>query len=213
MGWLTLFLLAGTAMAAMVVLGLRRPLWSLAGAALMLGATGYAMQGSPTVPGQPAQPQLAAEPTDQGIIDIRDQMLGHWTAQGAYVVAADGLTRAGVKRESVQVILAGIRRFPDSALLWVSLGNTLAAHDGGRVSPPALFAFQQAYRLAPQSPAPSFFLGLAYIRGGDFAAAQPLWARAVALSPANAPYRGQIAERLALLDRFLAQGRQGASGQ
>lgn len=210
MGWLTLLLLAGVAMAALIGLGLRRPVWSLAGAALMLGATGYAMQGSPDRPGQAARPDLTAEPTDPAIIELRDQMLGHWTAQGAYVVAADGLTRAGVKRESVQAVLAGIRRFPDSVLLWVALGNTLSAHDGGRVSPPALFAYQQAFRLAPEHPAPPFFLGLAYIRGGDFAAARPLWARAVEVSPANAPYRGQIVERLRLLDGFMAQGRAGA---
>ena len=67
--------------------------------------------------------------------------------------------------------LAGVRKFPDSALLWVVLGNALSTHDGGRVSPPALFAFQQATRLAPGNPAPSFFLGLAYVRGGEFAAA------------------------------------------
>ena len=208
MGWLTLLLLAGGAMAAMVALGLRRPLWSLAGAAVMLGATGYALQGSPQVPGQPAQPELAAEPTDPEIIALRDQMLGSGTAQGAYVVAADALTRAGAKREQVQVVLAGIRRFPDSLLLWVSLGNTLASHDGGRVSPPALFAYQQAFRLGPDNPAPPFFLGLAYIRGGDFAAARPLWARALELTPPIQPYRGQLAERLKLLDGFLAQGRQ-----
>ena len=50
----------------------------------------------------------------------------------------------------------------------------------------------------------------ATIRGGDFTAARPLWARALELSPANAPYRAEIAERLRLLDAFLTQGR--ASG-
>lgn len=210
MGWLTLLLLAAAAMVAMVVLGLRKPLWSLAGAALMLGATGYAMQGSPGVPGQPAQPQLAVEPTDPAIVDLRNRMLGNWAAERGYVAAADGLSNAGVKREAVQYILGGIRKFPSSPLLWVALGNQLSVHDGGKVSPPALFAFQQSFRLAPTNPAPPFFLGLAYIRGGDFAAARPLWARAVELSPPDASYRGEIAERLRLLDGFLAQGR--ASG-
>ena len=209
MGWVTLLLIAGVAMAAMVVLGLRKPLWSLAGAALMLGATGYALQGSPGVAGQPAQPELAAEPTDPAILALRDQMLGRWGKDTGYVAAADGLTRAGAKREAVQYVLGGLSHYPNSLLLWTSLGNTLAGHDGGRVSPPALFAFQQAFRLGPRSPAPPFFLGLAYIRGGDFAAARPLWARALAVTPADAPYRGEIAERLRLLDGFMAQGRQG----
>lgn len=207
MGWLTLLLLAGAAFGAMVALGLTRPLWSLAGAALMLGATGYALQGSPAMPAQPARPDVATEAVDPGLIALRDRMLGHWTAQGAYVVAADAMTRAGEKRAAVQAVLGGIRRYPDNLLLWVALGQTLAAHDGGRLSPPSLFAFQQALRLGPQHPAPYFFLGLAQVRGGEFAAARPLWARAVALSPAGASYRGEIAERLALLDVYLAQDR------
>ena len=206
MGWLTLLLLGAAAFGALALLGLARPLWSMAGAALMLGATGYALQGSPALPGQAARPVAAAAAVDPGLIALRDEMLGHWTAQGAYVVAADGLTRAGARRESVQVVLAGIRKFPDSVLLWVALGNTLAAHDGGRVSPPALFAFQQAIRLAPEHPAALFFLGVAQVRGGDFRAARTSWARAVALTPGDAPYRGEIVRRLALLEGYLAAG-------
>lgn len=205
MGWLTLLLLSGAAMALLVVLGLRKPLWSLAAAAVMLGATGYAFQGSPDVPAQVAQPQLAAEPTDPGLIALRDRMLGKGTAQAAYVVAADALARAGAKRQAVQAILAGIRRYPETPLLWVALGNELSAHDGGRVSPTALFAYQQAFRLAPTNPGPPFFLGMAHVRGGDFAAARPLWARAVALTPASVSYRVEIEERLGLLSAYLAQ--------
>ena len=206
MGWLTLFLLIGVAFCALVLLGLRRPLW-LAGAALMIGATGYALQGSPALRGQAARPDLNVDPADPGLIALRDQLLGHWTAQGAYVVAADAMTRVGDRRAAVQAVLGGIRRYPDNLLLWVALGSTLAAHDGNRVSPPALFAFHHALRLAPDHPAPPFFLGLAYIRAGEFAKARPLWARAVALSPAEAGYRAQIAERLALLDVYLAEAR------
>lgn len=207
MGWLTLLLLGAAAFGAMVALRLPRPLWSMAGAGLMLGATGYALQGRPALPAQAAQPESAKSQSDPGLIALRDQMLGHWTAQGAYVVAADGLTRAGAKREPVQVALAGIRKYPDSVLLWVTLGNTVTAHDGGRVSPPALFAFQQAIRLAPTHAAAPFFLGVAQVRAGDFAAGRQSWARALALTPSGAPWRGELEGRLALLDRYLATSR------
>ena len=92
---------------------------------------------------------------------------------------------------------------PESVSLWTVLGSTLARHDADQVSPPALFAFQQAARLSPDHPGPPFFLGLAYVRAGNLAAARVPWARALALSPATAPYRAPIAERLALLDRYL----------
>lgn len=213
MGWLTLFLLGGLAMSALVLLGLRRPLWSLAGAALMLGATGYALQGRPTLPGQPARPEASATPIDPALIDLRDRMLGRpqFSSDGAYLVAADAMTRIGEPRAAVQAILGGIKHVPRSLMLWVGLGEALERHDGGRLSPPALFAFQQARRIAPDHPAPYFFLGLAYVRAGDFAAARPLWARALALSPVQASYHDDIALRLALLDRLQAEmGRQGA---
>ena len=89
-------------------------------------------------------------------------------------------------------------------VLWTGLGEALAAHDGAQVSPTALFAFQQAMRLAPTHPAPPFFLGLAYVRAGDLAAAKPYWQRALALTPADISYRKDIEIRVALLDRVLA---------
>ena len=207
MGWLTLLALGAAAMASLVALGVRRPLWSLLGAALMLGAAGYALQGRPALPGQPARPAFATRADDPALIALRTRMLDQLSAQGAYVVAADAMTRAGEPRAAVQVVLGGIRRYPDNVLLWVALGNVLSAHDGGRVSPPALFAFQQATRLAPRHPAAPFFQGLAYVRAGDFAAALPLWRRALALTPPGVSYRDDISRRLVLLEVYLAQAR------
>jgi tetratricopeptide (TPR) repeat protein len=210
MGYLALALFGAGAFAAMAMLGVRRPLWSLAGAALMLGAIGYALQGRPMLAASPAQPQAAVAPPDQGLIDLRDRMLGRFTADWSYLVAADAMERAGEPALAVRAILGGIQQIPNSLELWIGLGDALAAHDGGKVSPPALFAFQRAMRLAPDHPAPPFFLGIAYVRAGDFAAARPLWARALALTPKAVSYRAQIAERLALLDRYLAEAETGA---
>ncbi len=206
MGFLTLAILAAAAFGGLALLGVRRSLWSLAGAAVMLGATGYALQGRPFLPGERARPREAVAPLDPGLLALRDAMLGRpqFSGDGAYLVAGDAMRRAGEDRFAVQAILGGIRRVPNSLMLWVGLGDALAAHDGGQVSPSALFAFQQAMRISPDHPAPPFFLGLAYVRTGDFAAARPLWARALVLSPAGAAYRREIGLRLFLLDRYLA---------
>jgi Flp pilus assembly protein TadD len=206
MGWITLALLGGGAMALLVWLKLGRALWSLAGAALMLGATGYALQGQPALDARPAVPATPSATDDAELIALREAMLGRFSGDGAYLVAADAMTRVGDKDAAVQVILGGIRALPQSVLLWTGLGTALAAHDGGQVSPPALFAFQQAARLSPRHPAPPFFLGLAYIRSGKFAAARPSWVRALALTPDGASYRKDIAVRLDLLNRYLAMG-------
>ena len=65
MGLVWLLALGVGAMALLAALRLARPLWSLLGAALMLGATGYALQGSPVQPSSPAKPVAVAVPEDE----------------------------------------------------------------------------------------------------------------------------------------------------
>lgn len=204
MGWVSLAAIGGAAMAAFIALRVPRPLWSFVGSALMLAAAGYALQGRPGLPARPAVGIVRALPEDPNIVDLRDRMFGRFTNDGAYIVAADAMMRVGEPEAATQVVLGGIRAVPASALLWTELGHRLAVRDGNVLSPPALFAFQQATRLAPAHPGPRFFEGLAYVRAGDFASARPLWKRAVQLSPAGTSYRRDILVRLDLLDRYLA---------
>ncbi|WP_287979780.1 hypothetical protein [Sphingomonas sp.] len=204
MGWLALLILAALGAAAVVLLRVPRMLWSAVGAAAMLGAAGYAWQGRPTLPAHPAVARASVLPDDLTMIDLRNRMLGQYTADGAYLVAADAMSRSGDPRAAVRVILGGIAHVPESLMLWTALGGALATHDGNRVSPPALFAFQHAMRLSPQHPAPPFFLGLAYVREENFDVARRYWRRALALTPADASYRRDIAIRLMLLDRLIA---------
>ncbi|MEG8051473.1 hypothetical protein QP178_16970 [Sphingomonas aurantiaca] len=211
MGYLWLAVIAAAVCALLAAMKVDRLLWSMVASALMLGAAGYAWQGQPALAGHPATTGLAPTPDDSAMLDLRDQMLERYTGAAAYLVAADAMTRIGDRRAAVQVLLGGIRIAPKSLVLWTGLANALSAHDANQVSPPALFAFQQAMRLAPKHPAPPFFLGLAYVRAGDFAKVRPYWARALALTPADISYRGEIATRLALLDRFLAMQDAGAA--
>ncbi|HEX8556142.1 MAG TPA: hypothetical protein VF695_15655 [Sphingomonas sp.] len=205
MGWLLLLIVGAAVFAGLVALRVPRRLWSFIGAGLMLGGAGYALQGRPMQPASPAKPVTAAVAGDEdGLSELRERMWGRFTADGQYLVAADAMSRSGNAQAAVRVTLAGIRATPRSAQLWTGLGTVLTAHDGA-VAPPARFAFDQARRLAPLHPAPPFFAGLAEARVGAFAAARPLWARALELTPAGAAYRPQIAGRLALLDRYLAE--------
>lgn len=204
MGWLALALLAGAAFGGLALMRVPRLLWSLLGAALMLGAAGYAWQGRPTLPGRPTASDTQTLLADPALIELRTQMFGRFGAEGAYLVAADALARSGSGRFEVQAILGGIGTSPRSTQLWTALGDALARHDGGRLTAPAQFAFDQARRLDPRHPGPLFFLGLAQIRGDDFAAAEASWRRALALTHPDAPYRSAIVDRLALLRRLRA---------
>jgi tetratricopeptide (TPR) repeat protein len=204
MGWVILCAIGVLAAMALWLLGVARPLWSFIGAGLMLGATGYAVQGQPGLPGHPVTAFARPISLDQGLIELRGDMLGRYTGEAAYFTLADGLTRAGDPQAAVRVMLGGVAYAPKSFELWTWLGMAYAQHDGGAVSPAARLAFEQAMRLAPRHPAPPFFLGVALIQSGDFAAARPYWARALALAPPGISYRAAIADRLAILDKYLA---------
>ncbi len=205
MGFLALLLLGLAAAGLLWRLRVARPLWSLAGAALMLGATGYALQGRPLLPGQPTEANATPIDVDEGLVELRGDLFGRYTADAAYLTASDAMLRAGDAGAAVQVMLGGIRHYPGSSELWSGLGTDLSIHDGNRVSPPALLAFQQAMRLSPRHPGPPFFAGLAYVRAGQFADARPYWRRALALTPTGAPYHAPIVVRLALLEAYLDQ--------
>jgi len=211
MGWLWLVLLGIAALAGLVLLGLPRRLLSFAGAALMLGAAGYALQGSPGLPAHDAVPSASTGQEDPQLIELRGRLFDRYSQDHAYEVAAAALARTGDERSAVRVYLGGVSRLPRSVALWTGLGGALAMHDR-QLSPAARLAFDRAMRLAPSHPGPPFFLGLAYVRADNFAAALPWWRRALALSPAGVTYREDIATRLALLERLVAEQQDGRAG-
>ncbi|MCW6535257.1 tetratricopeptide repeat protein [Sphingomonas lycopersici] len=208
-GYLILALLGALAFGALVAFRLPRLAWSIAGAALFLGATGYAWQGRPGLPAHPATPSTRAVAVEPEVIALRDRLMGgRFTADGAYLVASDAMLRTGDTAAATQVVLGGIRAIPHSYILWTQLGTNFALHDGDRMSPAALAAFRQAMRLAPKHPAPPYYMGLAFLRAGDFAAAVPLWRRALALSAPKSDYQQEIARQLAVLERVMQLAQQ-----
>jgi cytochrome c-type biogenesis protein CcmH len=93
-------------------------------------------------------------------------------------------------------------RDPDNMVLWLGLGNALQSHADGMVTPAALYAFERAAAVAPRHPAPPYFLGLAYVQMGDLARGEALWRGLLASAPADAAWKGRVADRLALIERF-----------
>jgi len=203
MGWLMLILLGIVTFAALALLRVPRLMWSMAGAALMLGATGYALQGRPMLIGSPATGKQDTQVIDPALSDLRAQMFGRFGAESAYLTAADALSRAGSPRYEVDSLLGGIRGTPDSVQLWTALGDALARHDGGRLSPAATLALDRAHQIEPRHPGPWFFYGVAQLRAGDPLKARQAWRRALSLTTSDAPYRGELEKRVMLLDRLI----------
>ncbi|WP_315763969.1 hypothetical protein [Sphingomonas sp. Y38-1Y] len=210
MGWFALAGIAAAALALMLVLRLPKAVVGFAGAALMLGATGYALQGSPALPAATPKTEPPVGVADAELVTLRQQLFGRFQYSDSYFFIADALTRAGEERKAARAMLGGVRSAPNSLPLWTGFAFATAGADGA-MSPAARMAFRRAHLINPQHPGPYFYEGLAYVRAGDLAAARPAWLRALRLSPPNAPWREGIALRLVLLDRFLAM-QAGAKG-
>lgn len=209
MGWLALALVGAGAGVILWAAGAPRALAALLGAAMLLGATGYALQGRPELAAKPAAAQAESLQTDPGLVEFRAAILGD--RHRAAMTMADRALERGDRRAAVRILLDLVRRAPRDAGAWTMLGTVLAAHDGGQLSPSARLAFARAAAIDPQASGPPFFLGLALINAGEIDAARRAWRRALALTPATAPYRQDIALRLGLVERFAAM-MQGAPG-
>lgn len=206
-GFIILCVIGALAFGGLILLRLPRLLWTTAGAALFLGAAGYAWQGQPGLPATVAKPPQETVTIDPAAIALREQLIGRFNADSAYLIASDAMLRSGNPRAAASVAIGGIRAIPRSFILWAQLGTNLAVIDNDELTPASKLAFQRAMQLAPLHPAPPYYAGLAFVRAGDLPTARRLWSRAVALSPERAGYRREIAAQLARLDQFIAMQR------
>lgn len=213
MGWA---MLGAVALATGIVLILARfpkRLWTIAATGLVLGAAGYAWQGSPTLAGDPVSIEQQPGEIDPGLVALREAMFGKYgTVIYSYASAAESMVRIGRPDLATFVWLGAVNKYPEDYSLWSGLGLALAENDGNQLSPAATLAFDRALKLNPVHPGPPFFLGLALVRAGKFAEAREYWAKAVELAPEKISYRDELRVRLFLLDRYLA-AQAGAAGQ
>jgi len=189
-GWVILLIVLALAVAALWLMRVRGPMLQACGAALLLGAAGYALQGRPGLPGAPADTELEHQfvPLSQA----RHAFFGNFSADESWLTLAEGLERNGNTEDAVGILQNAVERYPQDPELWIGLGNALVDHARG-LTPPAEFAFKRAAALSPGHPAAPFFYGLALARSGDTQGAVTLWKRILARAPADATWRPLVA--------------------
>jgi cytochrome c-type biogenesis protein CcmH len=198
MGWLILLLLVVMSLGALWLLGVRGGFLTAAAAALVLGASGYALQGQPDLPGAPAR---GSEGRDYfPLTQARHAFFGQFTPAESWLRISEALARNGNSQDAVGILQNAVRRYPGDPQLWVGLGNALVDHAHG-LTPPAELAYQRAAELSPGFPGPPFFYGLALARSGNSQAAVAVWKDILDHTPPNATWRPLIEQGVAMFSR------------
>lgn len=197
-GWLVLLALLAASGIALWLSGVRVGVFQLAGAALLFGAAGYAWQGRPGLSGQPRS--AATETPPIPLTRLRQAFDGHFNPNQHWLALAESFASRGQTADAVGILRSATREHPRDPTLWVGLGNALVDHSGV-LTPPAELAYQRAAELAPNYPAPRFFLGLALARSGQPAMAEALWRQVLAEAPAQASWRPLVEDAILAIDR------------
>lgn len=195
-GYIVLLLLIAFGLGALWLLGVRSAALTASAAALLLGGAGYALQGSPGLPGAPAQDSEAGDifPLTQA----RHAFFGEFTPAESWLRMSEALARDGKTEDAVGILENAVKRYPGDPQLWIGLGNALVDHARG-ITPAAELAYKRAEAAAPAHPAAPFFYGLALARSGDRDGALKLWKDILAKAPPDASWRPLVEQGVAAL--------------
>ncbi len=204
MTWVALIAIALAALVGLrMLMGKNREGWEALAAALMVGLAGYALQGAANVPSamKPAQAKTSENALE--MVGDRHKFSGGDPTRNKWIVIADALASRGDYANAATILRGAVEADPKNMDAWVALGNALVGHAEGHLSPSALYAFRRAAEADPASPSPPMFLGLAMAREGRFEETRALWQGALGKAPADAPWRGDMAECISRLDKLM----------
>lgn len=208
-GWIALGLLAALSLWAIILLGrLPKHLWQMAGAALLLGMTGYALQGRPAAPSSPAKSLAAEEDAAVQLVEIRAEMDQSFGSAKRWLVTADSFAKQGEYKLAASYIQSGLKQNPNDPDLWSALGLQLMLASDGQMSPPAQLAFDKARVIRPSYPAPYYFAGLSRLFGQDIDGAIQLWEKTLSLATPNAKWKPRLESQLQAAKALQAQAKE-----
>lgn len=204
MSWLPVIGLAVLAMlVAVFVLKLPRAGWTLLGASLLFGLTGYAAQGSPEQPSSPTEGRAKAPVEGELLVTARREFFPDSQLPSRWVVTADAFARRGDFTNAANLYRNAVKEHPRDTEAWLALGIALIEHADGGVTPAAIQALERAGDLAPTNAAPRYFLGLAWLRAGEPVRTHQLWTEALEAAPKDAEWREALQMRLERLEELM----------
>jgi len=196
MGWVILLAVFVASLALLWTLKVRGGLLTASAAAMFLGASGYALQGRPNLPGAPAVGEEGRDVLP--LTDARHAFFGNFAVTEPWMRMSEALARDGKSEDAIGILQNAVKRYPGDPQLWIALGNALVDH-ARALTPPAELAYQRAAADAPGHPAAPFFYGLALARSGDSQGAVQIWKRILAKAPKDATWRPLVEQGVATL--------------
>lgn len=207
MSWLPVIALAAIVfLAAAFLLKVNRSGWTLIGATLLFGLTGYALHGSP---GQPAAPGIAAERQQvdgELLITARREFFDTSQLPSRWITTGDGFARRGDFAQAAGFYRSATQENAGDQEAWLALGIALVEHGDGQLTPAPLYAFERAQEIDQSNAGPRYFLGLSWLRAGETDRALELWREALQAAPEDAEWRESLALRLMRLEEMAGQG-------
>ena len=186
---------------------LPRAAWTLLGAALVFGLTGYAIQQRGDIPSAPAPARTSAlGEAGWRLIDLRREIVSdRYHSRSREIVTADAMFRQGQFDNAVALLRGAVEANPNDYEAWLAMGNALVEHTGGVMTPAAVFAYTRAEEVAPSEPGPAFFFGLDLVRQGKLIEAHQVWSGILRSAPEDAKWRPVVADRVAALEQLMRQ--------
>ncbi|MFQ3595826.1 MAG: hypothetical protein SNJ63_06900 [Sphingomonadaceae bacterium] len=175
-------------------------------AALLAGATGYALTGRPTLGGSPAPAPDTPERVVEQKQSATDALLADPTDVPAWIDLSNALLTAGQTQRAVESMEVATAAMPGEVSLLVQQGVALVAHAEGEVVPAARLAFDRASRIDPSHPAPRYFLGLAWLQAGRPKDALEVWGELKAMTPPDAPWAEELDRMIGAAETMVILG-------
>ena len=208
-GWIAAFAIALVTLMAIIWLGrVPRRSWEFVAAALFLGLTGYALQGSPEAPSSPAKAMTEDSRTAEQLLELRAKMAPNFDVSKNWTTTSDAFARSGKYSLAAAYVQNGLKKHPENSDLWSALGLYMMLASDGRISPPSAYAFGKARDYRKRNPAPDYFTGLFALVSGKPVDAAKLWEAALAKAPKESEWEPMVRRQLdglrAMMQRAVA---------
>lgn len=163
----------------------------------------YLNIGAPHLPDRPLAARNSATPDPSDIFAAVARIERYLEANPndarGWEVIAPVLLNTGRARDAAKAWTNVIRIAGPSPQRLTALGEALVAAEQGKVTAPALAAFEKALELDASQPQARFFLGVAAEQTGDKERARQIWLKMLAEAPADAAWPPMVRSRLAAL--------------